>query len=105
MGESVVEEVIGYRRPGSHRIRWSRVNASPIKNDAHEVVLAINFIMDITEQVRREETRRLLSTANELLGASLDLEENLRLWPNYSCPNSAAGVAFTSSGRTGFSRL
>ena len=42
-----------------------------------EVVLAINFFTDITEQVRREETRRLLSTANELLGASLDLEENL----------------------------
>ena len=77
MGESVVEEVIGYRRPGSHRVRWSRVNSSPIKNDAQEVVLAINFFMDITEQVRREETRRLLSTANQLLGASLDLEENL----------------------------
>lgn len=77
MGERVVEEVIGYRRPGSHRIRWSRVNSSPIKNDAGEVVLALNFFTDITEQIRREETQRLLATANELLGASLDLEENL----------------------------
>ena len=77
LGEPVVEEVIGYRRPGSHRVRWSRVNASPIKNDAGEVVLAINFIVDITEQIRREETRSLLASANELLGASLDLEENL----------------------------
>ena len=33
MGEQVVEEVIGYRRPGSHRIRWSRINSSPIKCD------------------------------------------------------------------------
>jgi PAS domain S-box-containing protein len=77
MGEKVVEEVIGYRVPGSHRVRWSRVNASPIKNDAAEVVLAINFFTDITDQVRRDETGRLLASANELLGGSLDLEENL----------------------------
>jgi PAS domain S-box-containing protein len=77
MGEQVVEEVIGYRRPGSHRIRWSRINASPIKNDAGQVVLALNFFSDITEQLRRDETSKLLATANELLGASLDLEENL----------------------------
>lgn len=78
MGEQVVEEVIGYRRPGSHRVRWSRVNSSPIKNDAGDVVLAINFFTDITEQVRHDETRRLLSSANELLGGSLDLEDNLK---------------------------
>jgi PAS domain S-box-containing protein len=77
MGEKVVEEVIGYRVPGSHRVRWSRVNASPIKNDAGQVVLAINFFTDITDQVRRDETGRLLASAHELLGASLDLEENL----------------------------
>ena len=78
MGEQVVEEVIGYRRPGSQRIRWSRVNSSPIKNDAGEVVLAINHFMDITEQVRRGETSRLLASANELLGASLEMEQNLK---------------------------
>jgi hypothetical protein len=77
MGEKVVEEVIGYRVPGSQRVRWSRVNASPIKNDAGEVVLALNFFTDITDQVRRDEAGRLLASANELLGASLDLEENL----------------------------
>ncbi|HUP18101.1 MAG TPA: SpoIIE family protein phosphatase [Acidimicrobiia bacterium] len=77
MGEKVVEEVIGYRVPGSHRVRWSRVNASPIKNDAGETVLALNFFTDITDQVRRDETGRLLASANELLGGSLDLEENL----------------------------
>jgi PAS domain S-box-containing protein len=77
MGEKVVEEVIGYRVPGSQRVRWSRVNASPIKNDAGEVVLALNFFTDITDQVRRDEVGRLLASANELLGASLDLEENL----------------------------
>ena len=77
MGEKVVEEVVGYRVRGSHRVRWSRVNASPIKNDAGATVLAINFFTDITDQVRRDETGRLLASANELLGASLDLEDNL----------------------------
>lgn len=77
MGEKVVEEIVGYRIPGSHRVRWSRVNASPIKNDAGETVLAINFFTDITDQVRREETAKLLASANELLGASLELEQNL----------------------------
>lgn len=77
MGEKVVEEIVGYRVPGSHRVRWSRVNASPIKSDAGATVMALNFFTDITDQVRREETGRLLASANELLGASLDLEDNL----------------------------
>jgi PAS domain S-box-containing protein len=78
MGEKVVEEVIGYRMAGSRRVKWSRVNSSPIKNDAGEVVMAINFFTDITDQVRRDETRGLLASANELLGSSLDVEENVR---------------------------
>lgn len=77
MGEKVVEEIVGYRVPGSRRVRWSRVNASPIKNDAGETVLAINFFTDITDQVRRDETAKLLASANEFLGASLELEQNL----------------------------
>ena len=78
MGERVVEEVIGYRMPGSQRVKWSRVNSSPIKNDAGEVVMAINFFTEITDQVRRDETRTLLASANELLGSSLDLQENVK---------------------------
>jgi PAS domain S-box-containing protein len=90
MGEKVVEEIIGYRVPGSHRVRWSRVNASPIKNDAAEVVLAINFFTDITDQVRRDETSRLLASANELLGGSLDLEENLAALAQLLVPQLAS---------------
>ena len=77
-GEPFVEEVVGYRRMGSRQARWSRVHASPIKNDAGDAVMAINFFLDITEQVRREEGRRLLASAYEALGASLDVQENLK---------------------------
>jgi PAS domain S-box-containing protein len=77
-GAPVAEADIGYRRPGSPRVRWSRVRASPIKNDAGEVVLVINFFQDITSQFRREEIRELLYTVYEALGSSLDRDENLQ---------------------------
>ena len=77
-GAPVADAVIGYRRPGSPRARWSRVRASPIKNDAGEVVLAINFFQDITAQFRRDEIQELLYTIYETLGYSLNREESLR---------------------------
>jgi PAS domain S-box-containing protein len=76
-GEPFVEEVVGYRRRGSSGIRWSRVRASPVKNNAGEVILAINYFLDITAAKQREEHRRLLSTAFEALGLSLDFRLNL----------------------------
>jgi PAS domain S-box-containing protein len=77
-GAPVAEAVIGYRRRGSPRVRWSQVRASPIKNDAGEVVLVINFFQDITSQFRRDEIRELLYTVYEALGSSLDRDENLQ---------------------------
>ena len=77
-GDPFVEEVIGYRRKGSHTARWSRVHASPIKNDRGEVVWVINYFLDITDQVVQEEARQLLTTVYEVLGSSLDRDENLQ---------------------------
>ena len=77
-GAPVAEAVIGYRRPDSPRVRWSQVRASPIKNDAGEVVWVINFFQDITSQFRRDEIRELLYIVYEALGSSLDREENLQ---------------------------
>jgi serine phosphatase RsbU (regulator of sigma subunit) len=77
-GAPVAEAVIGYRRPDSPRVRWSQVRASPIKNDAGEVVWVINFFQDITSQFRRDEIRELLYTVYEALGSSLDRDENLQ---------------------------
>ena len=77
-GAPLADTVIGYRRPGSTRVQWSRVRASPIKNDAGEVVLVINFFQDITAQFRRDEIRELLYTVYEALGSSLDRDQNLQ---------------------------
>jgi PAS domain S-box-containing protein len=77
-GEPFAETVVGYRRKGAQHARWSRVSASPIKNDLGEVVLVINFFSDITAQVRRDEDRELLSVVYEALGSSLDREESVQ---------------------------
>lgn len=77
-GAPVADAVVGYRRNGSPRVRWSRVRASPIKNDAGEVVLVINFFQDVTAEFRREEIQELLYTVYEALGSSLDRDENLQ---------------------------
>ena len=92
-GAPVAEADIGYRRPGSPRVRWSRVRASPIKNDAGEVVLVINFFQDITSQFRREEIRELLYTVYEALGASLDRDENLQSLASALVPRMGAWCA------------
>ncbi len=77
-GSPVAEAVVGYRRQGSPRARWSRIRASPIRNDSGEVVWALNFFYDITDQFRRDEIRELLYGVYEALGSSLDRDENLR---------------------------
>jgi hypothetical protein len=76
-GAPMAEGVVGHRRPGSPRTRWSRVRSNPIRNDAGEVVLVLNFFNDITGQFRRDEIRELLYNVYEALGSSLDRDENL----------------------------
>jgi serine phosphatase RsbU (regulator of sigma subunit) len=89
-GAPVAEAVIGYRRPGSPRTRWSRVRASPIRNDAGEVVLVLNFFHDITGQFRRDEIRELLYNVYEALGSSLDRDENLKALAGVLVPRMAS---------------
>lgn len=76
-GEPVAEETVGYRALDSGETRWSRVRASPVRDDDGHVVWAINFFSDITEEVLWEKERELLSRTNEALGSSLQIEEIL----------------------------
>jgi PAS domain S-box-containing protein len=92
-GEDSPEITIGYRKPGSRRVRWSRVNASPIKNDAGEVVWAINFFFDITDQVRRQEGDALLARISDALGKALDVEQNLLAIADVLVPEYASWCA------------
>ena len=88
-GSESPEVTIGYRMTGSRTVRWSRVNASPIKNDAGEVVWAINFFLDISEQMRERESERVLVSVAEVLAGSLTVEENLTALANLLVPEFA----------------
>lgn len=69
-GLTANEITVGYRVKGAGKIKWSRVNASPIKNDAGEVVWAINFFLDISEHVSQQEVARLLVRLTTILSAT-----------------------------------
>ncbi|HJU81380.1 MAG TPA: SpoIIE family protein phosphatase [Acidimicrobiia bacterium] len=73
------EMTVGYRLKGSGKIRWSRVNASPIKNDAGEVVWALNFFLDISEHVRQLEVEKILQRVTTILSGT-----HLALGPDFS---------------------
>lgn len=76
-GEPFAEETVGYRW-GAHDVRWSRVRASPIRDDGGGAVWAINYFHDITTEFRRSAAERLIARANQLLGRSLEVDENLQ---------------------------
>jgi len=92
-GEEVAEMTIGYRTKGSRRVRWSRVNASPVKNDNGEVVWAINFFFDITDQVRRSEGDHIVTSLGDALGGALDIEANLLAVADTLVPDYAGWCA------------
>ncbi len=75
---SVADEMtVGYRSHGSKAVRWSRVNSSPIKDDAGNVVWAVNFLLDVTEHIREREGERLLALVGEVLAAPVTIDETL----------------------------
>jgi GAF domain-containing protein len=69
-GLEPTELTVGYRFKGTGKTRWSRVNASPVKNDAGQVVWAINFFLDISEQMRQQDAERTLARITTILSAS-----------------------------------
>jgi serine phosphatase RsbU (regulator of sigma subunit) len=92
-GAPMAEAVVGYRVPGSPRARWSRVRSSPIRNDAGEAVLVLNFFQDVTGQFRRDEIRDLLYNVYEALGSSLDRDENLSALASTLVPHMGSWCA------------
>lgn len=91
----VAEEVtMGYRVGGSRHVRWSRVNASPIKSDSGEVVWALNFFLDITDQFVLRERERIVARVNEALSNSLHMAPNLAALNDIIVPDIASWCGF-----------
>lgn len=56
---------------------WSIIDATPVYDDAGNVIQAVNIFRDITELVLSEQYQRFLAEASSLLNASLDYKTTL----------------------------
>ena len=81
--------MIRYRDREGGEDRWSVVKATPIRDEAGEVVLAISVIEDVTDRMRAERADRFLSQASKLLAASLDYPTTLRRVAELAVPEIA----------------
>jgi PAS domain S-box-containing protein len=77
-GESPEPTVLRYRAVETGEERWSVVKATPIRNKAGEVELAISIMEDVTERMRAQRAERFLSESSKLLSTSLDYGTTLR---------------------------
>jgi PAS domain S-box-containing protein len=89
LGETVIEMVIRFRRPGSQDERWTLVSAAPITDRMGHVQFAINVLRDITETKLAEERLLFLARAGELLSSSLDYQTTLRRLAELVAPRLA----------------
>jgi len=78
MGETPEPAVMRYRSKETGDERWSVVKATPIRNHAGEIEMAITIMEDVTERMRAQRAERFLSQASKTLSASLDHETTLR---------------------------
>ncbi len=61
-GETVRNEVIGWRRPGSGKVFWTLANVVPLRNPNGTIAGVLSTFSNITERRRAEEAMRQLST-------------------------------------------
>ncbi|MGH3650473.1 MAG: PP2C family protein-serine/threonine phosphatase, partial [Acidimicrobiia bacterium] len=93
-GEMPEEVTMGYRTSGSRHVKWSRVNASPIKNDSGEVVWALNFFLDITDQFALRDRERITNRVSEALSGSMRVAPNLSSLNDIIVPEIASWCGF-----------
>ncbi|MDX6672038.1 MAG: hypothetical protein QOI91_2401 [Solirubrobacteraceae bacterium] len=77
-GETPEPTVVRYRSTDTGEERWSVVKATPIRDEAGEVDLAISIMEDVTERMRTQRAERFLSDSSKLLSTSLDYGTTLQ---------------------------
>lgn len=88
-GEDAEPLTVRYRTLSDRESRWSRVKASPVRDETGAVRLAINLIEDITEIKRSELNQRFLAESGRVLAGSLDYEETLATVARLAVPEIA----------------
>src|SRR4051812_8483474 len=88
-GETPAPVVVRHRSIGDGELRWARVQATPVLDDAGRARLAINVIEDITDIKRAEHGYRFLADASRVLSGSLDYETTLAAVADLAVPRIA----------------
>jgi PAS domain S-box-containing protein len=89
LGETPAPVNVRTRRRPHGELRWARLQARPVHDEAGEVRLAINVIEDITELKEAELRQRFLAEAGRVLTSSLDYEDTLRRIARLAVPGIA----------------
>jgi PAS domain S-box-containing protein len=87
--EPAAEIVVQFRPPETSELRWSLLNATPIRDSNGKPQLAVNIFHDITERRRAEETARFLAAAGFVLAQALDYEHTLQEVARLAVPTLA----------------
>jgi PAS domain S-box-containing protein len=96
-GETPEPTVVRYRSTDTGEERWSVVKATPIRDEAGEVDLAISIMEDVTERMRTQRAERFLSDSSKLLSTSLDYGTTLQRVADLAVPTGAAWTWSTSA--------
>ena len=91
-GETVPYQEIELERLDGSRT-WVAKRAGPVLDRDGNVVAGVATIIDISAVRVARENRRILTTASELLAASLDYEENIRKVADSAVPGAADWIA------------
>ncbi len=77
-GEEPEPTVVRFREHDTGEERWSLVKATPLRDEAGEVDMAISVMQDLTDRIRAQRAERFLSESSKLLSTSLDYGTTLR---------------------------
>ena len=91
-GETVPYQEIELVRPDGSRT-WVAKRAGPVLGRDGAVVAGVATIIDISALRLARENRRILSTASEILGESLDYEDTIRRVAEAAVPGAADWIA------------
>jgi serine phosphatase RsbU (regulator of sigma subunit) len=104
-GEWPPPMTVRYRFSGAVSDRWSRIQSTPVHDDAGAVRLAINVVEDVTELKRAELGQRFLAEASRVLAGSRDVQETLRTVARLAVPEIADWCAVDLAAGDGVERV
>lgn len=76
-GEPSSEIVLRFRDQITSEVRWSILDATPVRDDQGRLQLVVNIFRDITDRKRQADATAFLAEASSVLSSSLDAETTL----------------------------